>query len=483
MPERLALRDASFHLRDLRLRLPFRFGVVTLTEVSLLHVAVVAEAADGRLVRGFAADNLAPKWFDKAPQKSAADNVRDLLQSAQDARAVYAEAAARPRTFWQIWREAYPECRRRGAARGANGLVASFGSSLFERALADCAGRLAGADVVDCLRGDVLGLRPGEIHPRLAGDDAMAWAAQEPPAAVAVRHTVGLVDPITAADLPAEGGPDDGLPRTLEEYVALHGLRHFKLKVGGDVPHDLERLHRIAAVIDRLVPGPYLVTLDGNEQYASIEQLRELTDAIWATPALQRLARGMAFIEQPLERSAALDPGATRGLPELARRVPLVIDESDGDIDAFARALALGYQGVSTKNCKGIVKSFLNRALAERLNRDRSAGPRLFMSAEDLTNVPVVPLQQDLATVRALGITHVERNGHHYLRGLAHCSARERAEALRLHPDLYTGDEAEAWLRIEDGRLRVGSLAVPGYGVAFDPDLEAMTPLEAWRRS
>ena len=31
------------------------------------------------------------------------------------------------------------------------------------------------------------------------------------------------------------------------------------------------------------------------------------------------------------------------------------------------------------------------------------------------------------------------------------------------------------------GRLALGSLAVPGYGLAFDPDLASMTPLEAWK--
>jgi hypothetical protein len=480
MPQPLALADVTFHVRDLRLRLPFRFGAVTMTEVALLHVAVVAEAADGRRVRGFAADNLAPKWFDKDPRKSSADNVRDLLQSAEDARAAYTAAAARPRPFWAIWRDAYPECRRLGTLRGANGLVASFGSSLFERALADCAGRLAGADVVEMLRADVLGLRPREVHPEVEAADLLAWASAAPPATVAVRHTVGLVDPLTGADLAAEA-PDDGLPRTLEEYVALHGLRHFKLKVAGDVEADLDRLGRIAAVLDRLAPGPYLATLDGNEQYTSIEQFRHLVDRVYASPRLHRLARALAFIEQPLDRAIALDPDATAGLAELSDRVPLLVDESDGDLDAFRQAVAAGYRGVSTKNCKGIVKSFLNRSLIERLNRGRPAAAALFMSAEDLTNVPVVPLQQDLATVRALGLAHVERNGHHYVRGLAHCSPRERADAVRQHPDLYTGDEQEAWLRIEEGRLRLGSLATPGYGVAFDPDLEAMMPLDAWR--
>jgi hypothetical protein len=326
----------------------------------------------------------------------------------------------------------------------------------------------------------VYGLRPADVHPELNGTDALAWASSEPPATLAVRHTVGLLDPITASDLTA-GGPDDGLPRTLEEYIALHGLRHFKLKIGGDGDADLERLHRIAEVIDRLVPGPYVATLDGNEQYKSIERFRRLVDTMWATPRLHRLVRSTAFIEQPLDRAIALDADATEGLRELSRRVPLIIDESDGDLQAFRTAVGRGYRGVSTKNCKGIVKSFLNRSLVARLNRDRPEAERLFMSAEDLTNVPVVPVQQDLATVRALGITHVERNGHHYVRGLAHCSARERSDAIRLHPDLYVGDEHEAWLRIEDGRLRVGSLATPGYGVAFDPDLEAMTPLERWR--
>ena len=113
-------------------------------------------------------------------------------------------------------------------------------------------------------------------------------------------------------------------------------------------------------------------------------------------------------------------------------------------------------------------------------NRRRKPGSQLFMSAEDLTTLSVIPLQQDLATVRALGITHVERNGHHYVKGLAHCSPRERYQATRLHRDLYRGDDGAAWLRIESGFVRVGSLGTPGYGGACEPDLPSMTPLDRW---
>ena len=78
---------------------------------------------------------------------------------------------------------------------------------------------------------------------------------------------------------------------------------------------------------------------------------------------------------------------------------------------------------------------------------------------------------------RALGITHVERNGYHY-EGRAHCSRRERYQAMRLHRDLYRGGEDEARLRIEAGLVRVASLGTSGYGGAFEPDLPSMMPPE-----
>ncbi len=476
----LALKAASFHVRSLRTRLPFRYGIVTLTHFPLLHLAIEVETADGRRGRGFAADNLPPKWFDKDPRKTFRDNVEDELASIRAAETAFLDAARAPRPIFDVWQEAYRASRAQCRALGLNGLTASFGSSFFERALADAAGRLAGLDLVGMLRANTLGLRPDAVHPGLTLEHVQAWAGASPPAHLAVRHTVGLLDPIVAADVPADGWRRDGLPQTLEECILQYGLTHFKLKVGGSLDADLDRLGAIAATLDRLVAGPYVVTLDGNEQYKSMGDFARLVDAMERTRALARLVAALAFIEQPLDRAIALDPIATEGLEERVRRIPMLIDESDAELDSFTTAMRLGYRGVSTKNCKGIVKSILNRSLVERENRHRAPAARLFMSAEDLTNVPVVPLQQDLATVRALGIGHVERNGHHYVRGLAHCSAAERAQATQLHADLYEGDAHEARLRIDGGRLRVGSLAAAGYGVAFEPDLGSMTPLERW---
>ncbi len=482
MPLKLAIKSVSFYIRDLTTRLPFRFGAFTLQEVPLFHLAIEAEAENGRLARGFAADNLMPKWFDKNPVKTPQNNISDLLASINIAQKVYVGAARRPHHFWAIWIEAYPECLRQGAELGLNPLVTSFGSSLLERALTDAAGRLAGLDLMRMLQGDVLGLRPREIHREIEDGDLQIWANQPPPSTFMVRHTIGLLDPLTSTELTGEGGPNDGFPWTLEENVARYGLRFFKVKVGGNVDADLERLNHIAETLDRLIPEPYVVTLDGNEQYESIEHFGQLMGATGRAPHLRRFLASLLFIEQPLDRAVALDPSVTEGLAEVSRICPILIDESDDNLGAFKRATKLGYRGVSSKNCKGIMKSFLNRTLIERWNRELPEEGKLFMSGEDLTNVPVVPLQQDLTTVRALGLTHLERNGHHYVRGLAHCSPREREAATRLHGDLYTGDEREAFVRIVSGRLHVASLKVPGYGVAFDPDLSSMKPLDEWIR-
>jgi hypothetical protein len=441
-------------------------------------VGVEVEAADGRRGHGYAADNLAPKWFDKDPARSFRDNVKDELVAIRVAHQAYLEASKVPRSVFQIWLDAYAECRSRGPERKLNALTVSFGSSFFERALADAAARLAGADAIALLRQDLLEIRPAAVHRELEQDDLTRWTRETPPQALAVRHTVGLLDPITAADVPADGWLGDGLPQTLEECVQTYGLRHFKVKVGGRHDEDLARLRAVAATLDRLIAEPYVVSLDGNEQYKALGDFARLLEAMAKVSALARFRKAIAFVEQPLDRAVALDPDATKGLGALG--VPVIIDESDGELDSFKEAVKLGYRGVSTKNCKGIFKSFLNRSLVEKWNGRRKPGAALFMSAEDLTALPVIPLQQDLATARALGITHVERNGHHYVKGLAHCSRRERYQATRLHRDLYRGGEDEARLRIEGGLVRVASLGTPGYGGAFEPDLPSMMPLEQW---
>jgi hypothetical protein len=325
--------------------------------------------------------------------------------------------------------------------------------------------RLHAVSFYDTVRANLVGLAPAALVPELAGFAVDAFlAGLHPAGSLHARHTVGLVDPITAADQPAGARVADGLPETLEEVVAAYGHTYFKLKVSGDVAADLARLGAIAGVLDGL-PEPYHVTLDGNEQYETVEAVLELWRALERTPALGRLTDAILFVEQPIGRRTALS--CDLGALGAARSV--IIDESDADLDAFPRARARGYRGVSSKSCKGFYKSLINAARCALWNRE--AGRRVFfMSAEDLTTQPGLALQQDLALVSVLGLGHVERNGHHYVRGLAALSAGEQAGWLAAHPDLYGRDGDLARLRIARGRLAIGSLAGPGFAAGAEPD-------------
>ena len=78
MAAKLRVREVAFFERDVRLRLPFRFGVVTLTEASQVFARARIALEDGREAWGAAAEMLAPKWFDKNPALSNADNAEQL---------------------------------------------------------------------------------------------------------------------------------------------------------------------------------------------------------------------------------------------------------------------------------------------------------------------------------------------------------------------------------------------------------------------
>lgn len=470
-PPRLRVREVRLHERDVRLRLPFRFGAVTLTGAPQAFVRVRVSLPDGREAWGMAAEMLAPKWFDKDPALSDADNLEQLRTSLRVARDLYTEGRI-ARTAFRLFAETHHFQVAACGARGLNPLIAGYGPALLDRAVLDALGRLHGASFWAAVRTNLPGIVPAEFLGEFAGYDFDAFLARRSPlAAVHARHTVGLVDPITAADQGPGARLDDGLPETLEEVVAAYGHTYFKLKVGGDVARDLARLTAIAAVLDRRTE-PYHVTLDGNEQYESVEGVLELWQAMEAAPALKRLVDAVLFIEQPIARRWAL----LGSVAELGTRRPVIIDESDADLDAFVEARAQGYRGVSSKACKGLYKSLINAARCERWNREVGR-PVYFMSAEDLTTQAGIAVQQDLALAALLGLHHVERNGHHYVDGMAALPGAEQDAFLAAHPDLYVRTHGAVRLRIEAGRLALGSLDCAGFASGAEPDWASMREL------
>ncbi|MBR0671054.1 enolase-like domain-containing protein [Neoroseomonas soli] len=456
-----------------RLRMPFRFGVITVTHGRQAVIRARIALEDGSEHWGVAAETLAAKWFDKDPRWSDAQN-EDQLRRALEI-ACDATIAAGANTAFGHYADAYPAHVAACGVESLNPLVAAYGRALLDRAMLDALLKATGLSFAAGLRANVGGMAPHAVVTDLAGYDFEAMLASLTPARrMHARHTVGLVDPITAADQTER--VDDGLPETVEEVAATYRHTWWKLKVGGNVAADVDRLCRIASMLDRL--HGYHVSLDGNEQYEDAEGVLALWRAMQAEPRLSRLNASIAFIEQPVKRARALE-GA---MGALAAERPVIVDESDGPLDAFVQAKALGYTGISSKACKGVWRSLINLARCRAWNA-QEAEPRYFMSAEDLTTLAGVCVQQDLALVSAMGLAHVERNGHHFVDGF---SGRPRAEAVRfmeMHPDLYADTPRGPRLAIREGMLELGSVVgAVGLGAAIEPDTAAMQPMPgaAW---
>ena len=452
---RFHIDEIRFAERDVVLRLPFRFGAVTVTACPQVYVQVRIGFADGSSSEGCAAEMMIPKWFDKNPALSNEDNFNQLRQALQLAREAY-RADRMARTAWGHFAAHYDAVLAAGAARQLHPLVASYGPALIDRAVLDALCLHLGGSFAAAMQANAVGmtLADNALASDLAAFDIDSFlASRVPHGHIAARHTVGLLDAIREADAPADA-PHDGLPRSLEGAIAQYGHRHFKLKLCGDTAADLARLQDIAELI---APHAQLVTLDGNEQYGDAAAFGDFLDQLMAQPALQTLVARTAFIEQPIRRDRAL----ATDLRALAQRMPLLVDESDATLGSFVQAQALGYTGVSSKSCKGFYKSVVNAARCAQAAQQHRAP--LFLSGEDLTMQAGIGVQQDLALVSWLGLTHVERNGHHYVDGLAAAPAAEQQALLALHPDLYTRRHGHVRLAIEGGDLQLSSLGCAGF--------------------
>lgn len=468
-------RRGRVGITNARARMPFRFGAVTIEAIAGATLALNM-TVDGAPVTGYASELLAYKWFDKRPEKTPRDNIHDLLDVLH--RAVDVATQAGNGSLFDLWWQMDSTVHAHARAVGFNDLGACYGVAMVERAMMDGLARAKGQSLFELLRSDVMGLRAGAVFAELEGRSLRDSLPSRPLQSIAIRHTVGLVDPLTATDLDPANRPKDGLPETLEDYLRADALSYLKIKLGGDVDADCARLETMAGIMSA-AGRPIAFTLDGNEQFKSLDDFAQFVVQLRAAPAIGTMLDKALFIEQPLDRATTFaNPPSKAAFDEIG--LPLLIDEADGTTTAFHEAMALGYRGVSHKNCKGVVKTLLNAMLITKRNAEGASPGHYFQSAEDLTCMPVHALNADLALVAALGIAHGERNSHHYFAGLGHLSQAEREAALAAHGDLYGQEHGAARLKTRTGNLPTGSLQVPGFGTSLVPDMDAMTPASDW---
>ena len=446
MPLPLAVRDITLFERAVRFARPFRFGAVVIEAASQVFLRAEIEIEGKSRSVGASAEMMVPKWFDKRASLSPEQTVDELRRSLSIARQLYLTPSGFDTAFGHHASRIAAQIEA-CAKEDIPPLAAIFGPAEIDKAILDALLRGAGVNFFDGMAANIAGI-DARLSPDLANDDiARFLTKRQRRDRVAIRHTVGLDDAIEG-----KGGVAD----TNENSSA----RYFKLKLCGDPDADVARLIRIGKELARL-PRLDGITLDANEQYADLAALRSLTNRLAADGALAPIASRLLYIEQPMPRDT------TRASPlDGLAACDCIIDEADDSYDAFVAARALGYRGISSKSCKGIYKSVVNATRAAKWSTPRD---KFFVAAEDLTCQAGLAVQQDLALGALIGVTHAERNGHHYVHGFADTPAEEANAFLAAHPDLYVRDGDTVRLAVDDGDLLTGSLTAPGFATAAHP--------------
>jgi len=447
-PVAFQIKDIQVFQRAVTLRLPFRFGAATVTACPQAFAKVTLQI-EGVDWHGASAELMVPKWFDKSPQRTQDDNFDQLRLCVLKARDAYL-AAGSALSAYSLSESTTERVIEQMLLQGHPRLVGQFGPALLDKAIADAVLRSQNQSWIS-------GLGAG-----LLGDPWSGSLKLHQANSVWLRHTVGLADRLTDAEtLTAQ---EDGLPNSLTQAIDAYGLKYFKLKVGGHLDADIERLAKIETVLSKV--KDYKVTLDGNETFQNVESLSVFVHAMTQHEATQRLLERTLLIEQPLPRAIALE----EKIPTMPLNIPVILDESDDHPDVLVKGLALGYRGISSKACKGIYRSLHSASLVQQT-------PQCLLSGEDLTCQAGLGVQQDTLLATSLGVQHIERNGHHYVKGFGIAPTHESNEFAKAHADLYSSNHAGVHLNVQQGQINIASLHQAGFGHLAWPDWQSLDPI------
>jgi hypothetical protein len=472
----ISVQNVDLHVLNMHTRFPFKYGIASLVALPHLFVRLTVNV-DGKTETGLAADGLPPKWFTKNPEAPFSEDLDEMLAVIRHA-CQLAEKVGETATVFDLWQRVYKAQADWAKTTDYPPLLWAFGVSLVERAVIDAFCRAKGISFADAVHGNSLGIWLGDIHSELKNKNPTDLLPAAPLSAILVRHTVGLADPLTDDEIDTADRMDDGLPHSLAANIHTYGLTHLKIKLCGDAALDLSRLKQIAALMAGQEACAF--TLDGNEQYTEVEPFRLLWNAIYGDPGLASFMEGLIFVEQPFRRDVALSTEVKDVLLAWTNRPPMIIDESDGSLGSSVEALDCGYVGTSHKNCKGVFKGIANACLIA-FRKERSPRGTYILSSEDLANVGPVALLQDLAVLACLGVSHSERNGHHYFAGLSMYPDNIQRQVLDVHETLYHKNERGfPILNIRDGLLDMSSVVNAPFGYGFDLDTTQFTPLDDW---
>jgi L-alanine-DL-glutamate epimerase-like enolase superfamily enzyme len=444
-PTDIRILEVNHRFEDFHYRAPYQFGGRSVDRVTLLNVHCRVRTGGGKEAWGFGSMTLGNAWA--FPAATQGDGLGAMMALAGELRAQTAacDEAGHPIDLFrslepQYLRASANVSRARRLPVPIPKLCTLVVASAFDAAIHDAYGKAFGLSCYATygplfMRNDL----SIDLGAAFKGEFLDRYVPTTPRPLLAVFHSVGASDPLEVADVRTR--IDDGLPNTLEEWIARDGLIRFKIKLnGGNLDADFERVVRIDQVVTRAQTSrgaeDWKYSLDFNEGCPNVAYLLDFLRRLRkATP---RGFERIVYIEQPTARDLASDRANV--MHAAARLRPVVIDESLTGFDMLTLAREMGYTGVALKACKGQTQALLMAAAARKFG--------MFVCVQDLTCPGASLIHSAGIAARVPGNAGIEANARQFVP-----AANESWEAR--FPGLFT---------IRGGMMQTGQLVGPGLG-------------------
>ncbi len=437
-------------------RAPYMFGGRSVDRVTILNVRCRVRTGAGRESWGFGSMTLGNAWA--FPAVSQDEGLGAMQALAAAIRGVTADCDEEGHPL-DIWRAIEPACltsamtvaKARSLAHPIPKLCTLVVASAFDAAIHDAYGKAFGVSSYatysrEYMRHDL----SRDLGKDFAGEYLDRYVPVTPRATTPVFHSVGASDAIEPSDLKVR--LNDGMPETLDEWIARDGLTHFKIKLnGGNEAQDFDRITRIDRVARRAMTArgvaDWNYLLDFNEGCPDVGYLLTLLRKVReATPDGFRQIK---YVEQPTSRDLAKDRANV--MHEASKLLPVVVDEGLVDLETLLVAREMGYTGVALKACKGQSQAMLMAAAAQKYG--------MFLCVQDLTCPGASLIHSAGIAARVPGNAGIEANARQFV------PSASAAWEPRF-PGLFT---------IRNGVMQTGQLTGPGLS-AVPAGKQAVTP-------
>lgn len=433
--------DVAAERRDYPFRQPLRFGVSTVTVLTLLEVTVTVENRAGGRAAGVGEMPLGNAWSFPSQKLSYDETLAAMNRLADALTNNFVDATSRwahPLHHGVTVEEQVLDLAAQQSAGLPDpipSLCALVVASSFDAAIHDAFGKVNNVNTYQALGPEYVAENLGAfLTTAFSGHGLDLYINNKLADSLALYHLVGALDPLTRSEV--EQPLDDGYPESLDDWIDRDGLTHFKIKLDGDdINWDVERIRAIHDVTSRKIARP-AYSLDFNEKCESPQYVLDAIDRLQSS--CPDAATSIHYIEQPLARDLA-GAGAV-DVSEIAERCTVVIDESLTNFRSLEQACDLGYSGVALKTCKGQTQALLMSAAAQHNG--------MFLCVQDLTCPGRSFLHSAGLAARLPGVTAVEGNARQFIP-----AANE--------PWIETHGDA---IRVRNGRITTSGLTEPGLG-------------------